>query len=207
MQTMSRRNIKLLISVFLILFTYAYNNFNKYKLSQPPQITPIPLISPTPKVLSASDSATLATVTRVIDGDTIEVIINSVKQKVRYIGINAPETVAPRKPVACFGREASDKNKELVLGKTVRLEKDISETDKYGRLLRYAYVVSPERLVSEVEPGVEGLNGSDSVNNLLVKSGYAYSSTYPPDVKYQKIFQESLKYAKEQKLGLWGKCF
>src|SRR3990167_3408922 len=76
-------------------------------------------------------------VTRVIDGDTIEI---EGGQKVRYIGIDTPETVDPRKPVQCFGVEASNKNKELVSGKRDRLEKDVSETDKYGRLLRYIYI-------------------------------------------------------------------
>src|SRR3990167_2746686 len=72
-------------------------------------------------------------VTRVIDGDTIQV---ETSETVRYIGINTPETVHPDKPVECFGQQAANKNKELVLGKSVTLEKDVSETDRYGRLLR-----------------------------------------------------------------------
>ena len=79
----------------------------------------------------------LYNVIRVVDGDTIEI---EGGQKVRYIGIDTPETVDPSRPVGCYGKEASDKNKELVEGKIVRLEKDISETDRYGRLLRYIYV-------------------------------------------------------------------
>ena len=78
-----------------------------------------------------------ATVVRVIDGDTIEVEIDGTSYRVRYIGIDTPETVHPQKPVECFGKEASEKNRELVEGKRVRLEKDVSDTDKYGRLLRY----------------------------------------------------------------------
>ncbi len=58
----------------------------------------------------------------------------------RYIGIDTPETVDPRKPVQCFGVEASNKNKELIEGKMVRLEKDITDRDKYSRLLRYVWV-------------------------------------------------------------------
>src|SRR4030042_2567140 len=76
-------------------------------------------------------------VTRVIDGDTIEI---EGGQKVRYIGIDTPEKVDPRPSVQCYGKEAAAKNKELVEGKRVRLEKDVSETDKYGRLLRYVFV-------------------------------------------------------------------
>src|SRR3989344_1394607 len=124
-------------------------------------------------------------VVRVIDGDTIEI---EGGQKVRYIGIDTPETVDPRKPVQCFGVEATNKNKELVSGKRVRLEKDVSEIDKYGRLLRYIYV------------------GDTFVNLELVKQGFAYSSTYPPDVKYQSQFTEAQRQAKEQNKGLWGSC-
>ncbi|HXK40681.1 MAG TPA: thermonuclease family protein [Candidatus Paceibacterota bacterium] len=124
-------------------------------------------------------------VTRVIDGDTIEI---EGGQKVRYIGIDTPETVDPRKPVQCFGVEASNKNKELVSGKRVRLEKDVSETDKYGRLLRYIYI------------------GDTFVNLELVKQGFAYSSTYPPDVKHQSQFTEAQRQAKEQNKGLWSSC-
>lgn len=124
-------------------------------------------------------------VNRVIDGDTIELLGG---EKVRYIGIDTPETVDPRKPVQCFGIEASNRNKQLVEGKNVRLEKDVSETDKYGRLLRYAYV--------------DGI----FVNLVLVQEGFAHSYTYPPDVKYQSQFTEAERLAREQNKGLWGSC-
>lgn len=124
-------------------------------------------------------------VTRVIDGDTIEI---EGGQKIRYIGIDTPETVHPSEPVGCFGQEASTKNEELVGGKTVRLEKDVSETDKYGRLLRYVWV---DDLL---------------VNEYLVRQGYAQSSTYPPDVKYQDLFLEAQKEARENNRGLWSAC-
>jgi len=124
-------------------------------------------------------------VVRVIDGDTIELSDGS---KVRYIGIDTPETVHPSKPVECFGKEASNQNKELVEGKEVRLEKDVSERDKYGRLLRYIYV-----------------NGT-FVNDYLVRQGYALSSTYPPDVKYQDQFIEAQQEARENNRGLWSAC-
>src|SRR3990167_3697952 len=124
-------------------------------------------------------------VTRVVDGDTIEI---EGGERVRHIGIDTPETVDPRKPVQCFGVEASNKNKELVSGKRVRLEKDVSETDKYGRLLRYIYI------------------GDTFVNLELVKQGFAYSSTYPPDVKHQSQFTEAQRQAKEQNKGLWSSC-
>jgi len=129
-----------------------------------------------------------ARVTRVIDGDTIEVDIDSSIYRVRYIGIDTPETVHPSQPIECFGKEASDKNSELVAGQTVRLEKDISETDKYGRLLRYVWV------------------DDIFVNDYLVRQGYAYATTYPPDVKYAEQFAGAQTEAEENNRGLWAVC-
>ncbi len=124
-------------------------------------------------------------VVKIIDGDTIEI---EGGQHIRYIGIDTPETVNPNSPVECFGKEASNKNKELVEGKMVKLEKDVSETDKYGRLLRYVWV------------------GDVFVNDYLVKEGYANSSSYSPDIKYQNQFLASESRAREGNKGLWGSC-
>lgn len=140
---------------------------------------------PDDTAMSLSESDNRFLVVRVIDGDTIEI---EGGQRVRYVGIDTPETVDPRKPVQCFGVEASNKNKEFVGGKRVRLEKDISETDKYGRLLRYVYV------------------DDIFVNLKLVQDGFAYSSTYPPDIKYQDQFVEAQRVAREQNKGLWNTC-
>lgn len=153
------------------------------------QQTPMSSPTPTTTPITGQENQQKQTegflVTRVIDGDTIEI---EGGQRVRYIGIDTPETVDPRKPVQCFGVEASNKNKELVSGKRVRLEKDVSETDKYGRLLRYVYI------------------GDTFVNLELVKQGYAYSYSYPPDIKYQNQFTDAQRLAREQKKGLWGSC-
>lgn len=126
-----------------------------------------------------------ATALRVIDGDTIEL---ADKRRVRYIGIDAPETVDPRKPVQCFGHEASKENKRLVEGKTVRLEKDVSETDQYGRLLCYVYV------------------GDIFVNDYLVRQGFAHLDTVPPDVKYAERLREAQTEAQDSNRGLWSGC-
>ena len=134
---------------------------------------------------SEETKASLIKVVRVIDGDTIEI---EGGQKIRYIGIDTPETVHPSKPIECFGKEASNKNKELVEGKMVRLEKDVSETDKYGRLLRYIWI------------------NDLMVNDYLVRNGYAMSSSYPPDIKYQDQFIEAQKEARENNRGLWSVC-
>lgn len=123
-------------------------------------------------------------VKRVVDGDTIELESG---QKVRYIGVNTPESVDPRRTVECFGKEASAFNKELVEGKTVFLKRDISDTDKYGRLLRFVY-----------------LENGTFVNEILVQEGYALVSTYPPDVSKQDIFRTAEQKAREGKKGLWN---
>lgn len=181
------------IGIFLLLlgsFILGRLSISKEN-NPPPQPTPIvssiptspsPLVEGTPT--SASVSGTFK-VTRVIDGDTIEI---EGGEHVRYIGIDTPETVDPRKPVQCFGIEASKKNKELVEGKTVRLEKDITDRDKYNRLLRYVWV------------------DSLFVNLELVKQGFATSYSYPPDVKFQKEFSAAEKEAREANRGLWEAC-
>jgi len=127
-----------------------------------------------------------AKVGRVIDGDTIEVDIDGSLYKVRYIGIDTPEAVHSQKPVEYFGKEASEKNRELVQGKIVRLEKDVSETDKYGHLLRYVWI------------------DDMMVNARLVRLGYAQVAAYLPDVKYRDLFLQLQREAKEAGLGLWA---
>lgn len=124
-----------------------------------------------------------ALVTRVIDGDTIEVETQGQTYTVRYIGIDTPET---RGEVEPYGQEATEANRRLVEGKVVRLEKDVSETDRFGRLLRYVYV------------------GEVMVNADLVRLGYAVVSTYPPDVKYADIFLSLEQEAREAGSGLWA---
>jgi micrococcal nuclease len=124
--------------------------------------------------------------TRVVDGDTIVVKIGLEEFKVRYIGIDTPETVDPNRPTGFFGKEASQKNTELVLGRTLKLEKDVSDTDKYGRLLRYAYV------------------DNVMINSELVRLGYAKAATYPPDIKYSALFVKMEQEARQNKRGLWA---
>jgi endonuclease YncB( thermonuclease family) len=125
-------------------------------------------------------------VTRVIDGDTIDVSIGGQVKRVRYIGVNTPETVDPRVPVECYGKEASAANKAMVEGKAVYLEKDVSETDSFGRLLRYIFTADA------------------FINAELVAQGFAYSSAYPPDVKYQGTFDGLQQDARAAGRGLWG---
>lgn len=127
---------------------------------------------------------------RVVDGDTVEL---KTGEKVRYIGIDTPETAHPTKGVECYGKIASEKNAELVAGKEVRLEKDVSETDRYGRLLRYVHVIEESTDSAEI-----------FVNEYLVREGFAKASSYPPDIKYQDLFREAEAEARVLQKGLWG---
>lgn len=122
----------------------------------------------------------VALVTRVIDGDTIIVLLNGKEEKVRLIGIDTPERGRP------YFYEATKKTAELVLGKKVKLVKDVSERDRYGRLLRYVYV------------------GNLFVNAELVRQGFAMVYTYPPDVKFSEYFLKLQQEARKAKQGLWG---
>jgi len=128
-----------------------------------------------------------AQVVEVVDGDTINVSIDSQEYAVRYIGVNAPETHHPEKGVEWMGPEATRANEDLVGGQTVYLEKDVSETDRYGRLLRYVY--RPD---------------GTFVNAALVRQGYAHASAYPPDVSRQEQLRDAQREARDAERGLWG---
>lgn len=141
------------------------------------QLVPLATVAPTGM---AEDE--IVVVKRVIDGDTIDLVDG---RRVRYIGINAPE-VTGQNGKTCFNREATEKNKLLVEGKTIRIQKDISDTDKYDRLLRYVW------------------EGDTFVNELLIKEGFAHASTFPPDVLYKDVFFAAEKQARAEMMGLWG---
>lgn len=124
-----------------------------------------------------------ARVQHVVDGDTIRVLIDGESYPVRYIGIDTPEDT---ETVEYFGAEATAKNIELVAGKTVTLIEDVSEVDRYGRLLRYV-------LVDDL-----------FVNLALVAQGYAHAVTYPPDVSCNTTLQQAEHEAKTNLQGLWA---
>ncbi len=144
-----------------------------------------PPSSSVPQVVSSTHGVWF-TVARVVDGDTIELADGT---KVRYVGVNTPETHHPTKGVECFGKEAEAYNAALVVGKRVRLEKDVSETDRYGRLLRFVY-----------------LEDATFVNKKLIEDGYATVMTYAPDVAKSKEFVVAEAAAREAGLGLWKQC-
>lgn len=130
-------------------------------------------------------------VVKVVDGDTL--VVNGDNGngdiKVRLIGINTPETVDPRKPVECFGKEASDHMKSLASGEKVYLETDESqgEYDKYNRMLAYVYLTDGQML-----------------NRKMLAEGYAYEYTYHVPYKYQQDFKGAQSFARGSKLGLWS---
>lgn len=128
-------------------------------------------------------------VVKVVDGDTITIKIDGKKETVRLIGIDTPESVDPRRPVECFGKEASEKTKSLVLDKKVFIQGDVTQSnkDKYGRILRYVF-----------------LEDETLVNELLIQEGYAYEYTYEEPYQYQQDFKQAEREAREQQKGFWS---
>jgi micrococcal nuclease len=124
-------------------------------------------------------------VVRVVDGDTIHVRIGDRIEKVRYIGVNAPEVHHPTKGEEPGGREAWAVNRRLVEGRRVRLELDVRSRDRYRRLLAYVWV------------------GDTMINAELVRLGYAQVMTVPPNVRHQSLFLRLQREAREAGRGLW----
>ncbi|HEX2058613.1 MAG TPA: thermonuclease family protein [Actinomycetota bacterium] len=140
-----------------------------------------------------------AIVTRAIDGDTIEVEVVGRAEgpgageaavgesyTLRLLGIDTPESVSPRAPVECFGREAAAATAALLTGATVRLVKDVEERDGFDRLLRYVYM------------------GAELANARLVANGYAHAYTYPPNVRHADLLAALERDARKATRGLWS---
>ncbi len=145
------------------------------------------LVTATP--VATSTEYTYYSVTEVVDGDTIKIIVDGKSVTLRLIGLDTPETVDPRKPVQCFGKEASAKAKDTLTGKKVRIEKDPTqgEFDKYDRTLAYVY-------------REDGL----FYNKYMIEQGYAHEYTYNTPYKYQSEFKAAQKTAETNKKGLWS---
>jgi micrococcal nuclease len=136
---------------------------------------------------SGGSSPESARVQRVVDGDTI---VLAGGERVRYIGVDTPESVKPGTPVQCFAKAASHFNSRLVEGERVRLRFDAERRDRYGRLLAYVYRAS------------DGL----FVNAELVRRGYARTLTIPPNVEHAGQFARLARLARRQGRGLWSSC-
>jgi micrococcal nuclease len=129
-----------------------------------------------------------AQVLRVVDGDTIRVRLDGRTERVRYIGVDTPESVKPDTPVQCFAKKASHFNASLVAGRAVTLRTDAEERDRYGRLLAYVYA------------------DGRFVNRELVARGYARTLTIPPNVAHADEFARLARRAHEAGAGLWSAC-
>lgn len=153
----------LLILAILIVSFFS----NRFSLSKPVEIS------------KEATSSAISRVVRVVDGDTIEI---EGGQRVRYIGMDSPEIDK------CFSAEAKAANEKFVSGKTVRLEKDSSETDKYDRLLRYVYI------------------DNVLINDELVRQGFARVEPVQPDTRYADQFLKAQQEAQVNDRGLWNGC-
>jgi micrococcal nuclease len=128
------------------------------------------------------------TVTRVVDGDTVEVKVDGETEDVRYIGVDTPESVAPGEPVECFGKRAAEFNRGLVEGRSVRLVLGAERRDRYGRLLAYVFA------------------GDLLVNAELLRRGYARTLAIPPNTDRADRFDRLEQEAANAGRGLWSAC-
>lgn len=167
-RTIQKRLISLAICLVLIGFSYILQSFEQTKITPPGMYL----------------------VTKVVDGDTIEIDMSGNKEKVRLIGVDTPETHHPNKGVQCFGILASEFTKNALEGKVVRIEADETNQnrDRYQRLLRYVYTEQNELW-----------------NATLVREGYAHALAAFPFTKMDEFIKlEGL--AKDQDKGLWSAC-
>lgn len=138
--------------------------------------------------------ATLAEVVRVSDGDTILVSVNGTTERVRYVGVDAPEIAHPDDGIAaeCGGVEASAANAALVDGVTVAIERDVSDRDRFGRLLRHVWA--------------SDASGWFLVGERLVREGAVEARSYPPDTGRDRMLDAAERVARDARIGLWGAC-
>ncbi|MHB1296308.1 MAG: thermonuclease family protein [Anaerolineae bacterium] len=171
----------LLAALGLVLFIAAL--WNAPGLPGPLQEAPVVPLRPS---AAAPEGMRAAEVVDVIDGDTIRVLLDGEEWAVRYIGIDTPEVSVEGGAAEPFAAEATEANRRLVEGKSVYLEQDVSQTDRYGRLLRYVHV------------------DDTLVNAELVRQGLARAVAYPPDTHRQAAFEALEAEARDAHRGLWA---
>ncbi len=139
----------------------------------------------------------MGTVTRVVDGDTAEITVDGTKRRVRFLGVDTPETVHPNKPVQFFGPEASAFTKESLTGKRVWLEYDKNPQDRYSRHLAYIWTAKPKRITDETIR-------RDMFNAKMLLGGYAKVMIIKPNNRYATQFKQFESEAKNSRMGLWA---
>mgnify|MGYP002714422685 FL=1 len=169
-----------IVAIFIILAIAIINNTNLFTKSDP--------------------NYEVGRVVRVVDGDTAVIKINNENQKVRFVGMDTPEYNPKRDISEPWGKEATEFTRSLLENKIVYLEKDVSDTDKYGRLLRYVWLEQPENPSHPTYKEIE----NQMANGILVRDGYARAKEYKPDTQYKDIFRDIESDAKLKKVGLWG---
>ncbi len=140
---------------------------------------------------SATSTPDTYRVEKVVDGDTLDIDIHGETTRLRLVGMDTPEVVDPRKPVQCFGKEASAEGHKMLDGQWVRLEFDpVAGTyDRYGRMLAYVFRAS------------DGL----FYNKFMIANGYAHEYTYSGQhYTYQSAFKAAQASAEQAKLGFWS---
>lgn len=180
-----------LMAILIALYSYAYQKGYSRGLAEL-----LPAKSSQSKAAQVQSKGQISSekfysVVHIADGDTIDVLVDDQKVRVRLLGINSPESVAPNRPVECFGKEASNYISSLISNKSVRLELDPSkpEKDEYGRSLAYLF-------------REDGL----FINSQMIESGYAYEYTYHNErYKYQNDFKLAQAKAQKSMQGLWAK--
>ncbi|MBR2208715.1 MAG: thermonuclease family protein [Synergistaceae bacterium] len=156
--------------------------------------TPVPT-STTSNTVDAS-GIVQGIVARVIDGDTAVIRVNGEDRRVRFLGVDTPETVHPTKGVQPYGKEASNFTKESLTGRNVWLEYDKNPTDRYNRHLAYIWLSKPAQINDETIR-------RNMYNAILLAGGYAKVTIIKPNNRYEKLFKEIESEAKKSKLGMW----
>ena len=148
-----------------------------------------------------------AKIERVVDGDTAIVSFmpedgtKYLKERVRFLGVDTPETVHPNKPVQYYGKEASDFTKSQLTDKIVWLQTDVGARDRYDRMLAYVWLKEPSEKDLDDEKAIRKY----MYNAKLLLEGYAQLMTIQPNSRYANLFVHFQREAREAKKGLWGK--
>ena len=137
------------------------------------------------------------TISRVVDGDTAVIMVDGQERRVRFLGVDTPETVHPNKPVQFYGKEASNFTKSQLTGKRVWLEYDASPQDRYNRHLAYIWTAKPKTID-------EAAIRRDMFNAKLLLGGYAKVMIIKPNKKYEVLFRQFEKEARNANKGLWS---